>query len=137
MRVLVVYTMFLALQLGPTESRAQPRRSVPVGDYHIHLMSESAARLLLGPTLAEVELPAESDLVIRQWSARSRRWIARRSRLRLRRTACWAWQTAGLAGARRSAAPRRSRGTAPFVELRYMVNRRLFDGLVVAVGASF
>lgn len=43
----------------------------------------------------------------------------------------WGWQLS------LGAAPRRSRGTAPFVELRYMVNRRLFDGLVATVGASF
>jgi len=59
--------VFLALQLAPTESPAQPRRLVPVGDYHTHLVSESAAKLLLVPTLAEVDLPAEIDHVIRQW----------------------------------------------------------------------
>ena len=63
----VAFLVFLALQLGPTESHAQTRRLVPVGDYHTHLVSESAAKLLSAPTLAELGLPAEIDQVIRQW----------------------------------------------------------------------
>src|ERR1043166_6548208 len=63
----VGYLVFLALQLGRTESPAQSRRLVPVGDYHTHLLSESAAKLLWVPTLPAVELPAEIDQVIRQW----------------------------------------------------------------------
>ena len=63
----VAFLMFLALQLGPAETTAQPRRLVPVGDYHTHLLSESAAKLLWVPTLPAVELPAEIDQVIRQW----------------------------------------------------------------------
>ena len=59
--------LLLALQLGPTESPAQSRRLVPIGDYHTHLMSESAARLLVVPTVAEIELPGEIDQVIRGW----------------------------------------------------------------------
>ena len=46
----LAFLVFLALQLGPTESPAQARRLVPVGDYHTHLMSESAARLLVVPS---------------------------------------------------------------------------------------
>src|SRR5262249_18360634 len=63
----VAFLVFLALQLGRTESPAQPRPLVPVGDYHTHLLSESGAKLLVVPTLAEVGLPAEIDQVIRQW----------------------------------------------------------------------
>ena len=63
----VALLVVLALHLGPTESPAQSRRLVPVGDYHTHLMSESAARLLVVPTLAEIELPADIDRVVRQW----------------------------------------------------------------------
>jgi predicted TIM-barrel fold metal-dependent hydrolase/ketosteroid isomerase-like protein len=63
----VTFLVLLALQLGSTESPAQSRRLVPVGDYHTHLMSESAAKLLLVPPLPAVELPAEIDHVIRQW----------------------------------------------------------------------
>lgn len=63
----VTFLVLLALELGSTESPAQSRRLVPVGDYHTHLLSESAAKLLLVPTLAEVGLPVEIDQVIRQW----------------------------------------------------------------------
>ena len=63
----VAFLVLLALQLGLTASHAQQRRPVPVGDYHTHLVSESAAKLLLAPTLPEVELPAEIDHVIREW----------------------------------------------------------------------
>src|SRR5262245_63868747 len=59
--------MLVALELASTESVAQSGRPVPVADYHVHLVSESATKLLVAPTLPEVALPAEIDLVIREW----------------------------------------------------------------------
>ena len=57
----------LAFQLGRAESTAQPGRLSPIGNYHAHLISESSGKLLMAPRLAEVELPAEIDHVIREW----------------------------------------------------------------------
>ena len=63
----VAFLVFLGLQSGPTASAAQAPRPAPIGDYHTHLVSESAARLLVPPTLPETGLPPEIDRVIRDW----------------------------------------------------------------------
>jgi len=75
MRTSGVYLVVLALlapQSGKAQSPAQSARLTPFGNYHAHLVSDSAARLLVVPPLVAVELPAELNRVIQEWERATR-----------------------------------------------------------------
>ena len=60
-------TVLLVAWLMPASVQGQAGKPVPVGDYHAHLNSSNAARLLSWPTPPVVALPESLDKVIREW----------------------------------------------------------------------
>jgi predicted TIM-barrel fold metal-dependent hydrolase len=79
---------------------AQAPRGVPVGDYHAHIMSEAAGRMLAQRPLPSITLPADLDAVVRDFTRFTQAGDARSLARLFTKDALFPDQTGSLQGPR-------------------------------------